>query len=270
MRAIFYVSDGTGITAETIGQGVLTQFDGVEVRSQKIPFVKDAAQASSAVARIQSAWQATGLRPIVVTTVMDPDLTQIIAASGALILDAFAPFIAPLEEELQTKRQARVGQAHGMANRAQYDARIDATNYSLAHDDGVDPEYMDADVVLIGVSRSGKTPTCLYLALNHGVRAANCPLTDEELGQGKLPDRLRRAKERMFGLTIDPLRLQQIREVRRPASKYASLAQCRWEVNEAEIIFRRERIDVLDTTSMSVEEISTRILDAVGRRRGGF
>lgn len=269
-RAIFYVSDGTGITAETIGHSVLTQFEGVRFEQVRIPFVNDAEKARAAVARIQAAWSGTGTRPVVVSTLVDNDAKQTLVESGALVLDAFAPFIAPLEEEFGTRRQSRVGKAHGMADADAYEARISATNYALAHDDGVDPEYREADVILVGVSRSGKTPTCLYLALQYGVRAANCPLTEEELGHGKLPERLSKQRSRLIALTIDPARLQNIREARRPGSRYASLAQCRWEVMEAEKMFKRERLLVFDTTSTSIEEIASKILDAQGLQRSTY
>jgi hypothetical protein len=270
VRAIFYVSDGTGITAETIGHSVLTQFEGVEFESRRIPFVTDAEKARAAVARIQAAWSGTGQRPVVVTTVVDPVVTEALAESGALILDAFAPFIAPLEAEFATRRQPRVGKAHGLADRDAYDTRIAATNYAMAHDDGVDPEYTDAEVILLGVSRSGKTPTCLYMALQFGVRAANCPLTEDELQVGRLSERLLRRRDHLFALTIDPVRLQQIREARRPGSRYASLAQCRWEVAEAEKMYRRDTIPVVSTTHTSIEEIAGKVMTTLGIQREMF
>jgi hypothetical protein len=269
-RTIFYLSDGTGITAETIGHSVLTQFDGVEFDAYRIPFVSDEIAAHAAVARIRNAQTASGSRAIVINTVIDPGLTEILASSGAFMLDVFAPFIAPLEKELKTRRTRHVGHAHGLKNLEEYEQRINATNYALSHDDGVDVNYADAEVILVGVSRSGKTPTCLYMALHYGVRAANYPLTPDDLELAALPARLKNYRGRVFGLTIDPARLVQIREARRPGSRYATLEQCRWEVSEAEKLFRREAIPNLSTTHTSIEEISSKVLAALGLNRQMF
>ncbi|MCE3004751.1 MAG: kinase/pyrophosphorylase [Xanthomonadaceae bacterium] len=269
-RPIFYISDGTGITAETIGHSVLTQFEGVDFDAVRIPFVGDAEQAHAAVARIRNAQAHFGTRPIVINTVVDPELSVILASSGALMLDVFAPFIAPLEKELECKRSSRVGQAHGMVDFAQYEARINATNYALSHDDGVDLNFGDAEVILVGVSRSGKTPTCLYLALHYGVRAANYPLTPEDLESDVLPSRLRPHRRKLFGLTIDPVRLQQVRQQRRPNSRYATMEQCRREVAQAEAMFGRENLHVLSTTHTSIEEIASKVMAAVGLEKQAF
>ncbi len=263
-RAVFFISDGTGITAETIGRSILTQFDGLELSAYRIPFVKGVDEAWRAVERINEAQTATGARPIVITTVMDMALKDIIAQSDALILDAFAPFIAPLEQELSSPRQRHIGRAHGMADLARYEARMAATNYAMAHDDGATTDYSQSEVVLVGVSRVGKTPTCLYMALHFGIKAANYPLIPEDLEKRALPDRLDAVRERIFGLTIDPLRLHQVRQARRPNSEYAALAQCRWEVQAAERIFQRAQIPCTSTTHTSVEELSSRVLAHLG------
>src|ERR1700744_1451314 len=222
-RTIFYVSDGTGITAETIGHSVLTQFDGIDFDTFRLPFVDDEEKAHGAAARIRNIYTTSGARPIVVNTVIDAQLTEILATSGALMIDVFAPFIGPLEDELGTKRSPRIGKAHGLTDFAEYEARINATNYALSHDDGVDVNYADADVILVGVSRVGKTPTCLYMALHYGVKAANYPLTEEDLEKFELPRRLAPYRSRLYGLTIEPQRLAQVREARKPGSRYAKL-----------------------------------------------
>lgn len=270
LRVIFFISDGTGITAETIGASVLTQFEGVRFQSHRLPFVDDEAKAWGAVERIQATQEASGTRPIVVTTVMDAVLNDILAQSGALVLDVFEPFLAPLEKELGTKRQPRVGQAHGLVDRAKYEARIAATNYAMSHDDGVATSYEEAEVILIGVSRSGKTPTCLYMALHFGVRAANYPLIPEDLEKFELPERFQAHRHKLFALTIEPERLQQVREVRRPGSRYASLDQCQWEVVQAERLFRRESIPVVSTTDTSIEEIASKVLETLKIERRMF
>ncbi|HEU0153727.1 MAG TPA: pyruvate, water dikinase regulatory protein [Arenimonas sp.] len=269
-RPVFYVSDGTGITAETIGHSLLTQFSGVEFQTRRIAFVDSVEKAEAAVSEIRRAGQDAGCRPVVVNTVVDPDLNHLLAESGALMLDVFAPFISPLEQELGVRREARVGHAHGMVDFKAYESRINATNYALTHDDGMDIHYDDADVILVGVSRSGKTPTCLYMALHYGVKAANYPLTEEDLEGRELPRRLRAHRRKLFGLTIDPERLQQIRNERRPNSRYATIDTCRFEVQQAEALFRQENIPALSTTHTSIEEIAGKVLAHQGIHRHMF
>ena len=269
-RPVFYVSDGTGITAETIGHSLLTQFSDTDFQTDRISFVDSADKAAEAAARIRTAAEVTGQRPIVVSSCVDGALTEILAGSGALILDVFAPFIEPLERELGEQRQSRVGQAHGMVDFETYHRRINAMNYALTHDDGVATTYDEADVILVGVSRAGKTPTCIYLALHHGVKAANYPLTEEDLEHDRLPPRLRPHRAKLFGLTIDPERLQQIRQERRANSRYAQMDTCRREVAAAEAMLRAERIPTLSTTYTSIEEIASKVLTTLGLHRVMF
>ena len=271
IRPVFYVSDGTGITAETIGHSLLTQFPDTEnFRSDRLPFVDDADKARAAAARIRAAGESAGVRPIVVNTVVDGEITRVLAESGALMLDAFEPFIAPLERELGRKWQARVGQAHGMVDFDAYHRRINAMNYALTYDDGMKQDYADADLILVAVSRAGKTPTCIYLALHHGVKAANYPLTPEDLEEERLPAKLRQYRNKLFGLTIDPIRLHQIRQERRPNSRYAQLDTCKREVAQAEAMLRREGVEMLSTTHASIEEIASRVLEHLGINREMF
>jgi len=270
IRPVFYVSDGTGITAETIGHSLLTQFSGFQFVTDRIAFVDDLDKARDAVSRIRAAGERYGVRPIVVNSCVDQQMSMLLAESGALMLDVFAPFIEPLERELNQPRQARVGRAHGIVDFDTYHRRIEATNYALSHDDGVALDYAEADVVLVGVSRAGKTPTCVYLALHYGVKAANYPLTDGDLESDRLPERLRPYRRKLFGLTIDPDRLHQIRQERRPDSSYSRLETCRREVQAAEALFARERIPTLSTTHTSIEEISSKVLATFGLQREMF
>lgn len=269
-RPVFYVSDGTGITAETIGHSLLTQFADTGFVTDRIPFVDSPERARETAARIRAAGAAHAARPIVVNSCVDPELTALIAESGALMLDVFTPFIASLEAELGKQRQPRVGQAHGMADFDTYHRRINAMNYALTHDDGIAVNYEHADLILVAVSRAGKTPTCVYLALHYGVRAANYPLTEEDLERDCLPERLRPYRSKLFGLTIDPVRLQQIRQERRANSRYAQLDTCKREVAAAEMLFRAERIPVLSTTHASIEEIASKVMTTLGIHRGMF
>ena len=269
-RPVFFISDGTGITAETIGHSLLTQFAGVEFRTLRIPFVDTRDKALAAADEIRAAGLLAGVRPIVVNSAVDPELNALIVASGALMLDIFAPVILPLEQELGTNRQPRMGRAHGMVDFAAYEQRINATNYALSHDDGIDLDYGEADLILTGVSRSGKTPTCLYLALHYGVKAANYPLTEDDLDSDRLPKKLQVHRKKLFGLTIDPIRLQQIRNERKPGSRYATLEQCKREVALAEAMFRVERLPALSTTHTSIEEIASKVLAQFGIQKHMF
>ncbi|MDO1528705.1 pyruvate, water dikinase regulatory protein [Fulvimonas sp. R45] len=269
-RTVYFISDSTGITAETIGNSILAQFEGMHFDKHRLPFIDNVHKAENAALRIKTHYARTGEKPIVVNTMADRALCDIVASSGALMLDVFAPFIGPLEEELGAKRSGAVNRSHGLVDFDKYEARINATNYALAHDDGIDVDYSQADLILVGVSRSGKTPTCLYMALHYGVCAANYPLTDEDLEKLELPARLRPWKDRLYGLTIDAARLAQIREQRRPGSRYATLKQCRWELEQADRLMRQANLPCLNTTHVSIEEIASKIFDRFGIERTMF
>ena len=269
-RTVFFISDSTGITAETIGNSILAQFEGLRFDKHRLPFIDDAHKAEAAALRIKTHYARTGERPIVVNTLADRMLSDVVASSGALMLDVFAPFIGPLEAELGTKRSGAVNRSHGLVDFDKYEARINATNYALSHDDGIDVNYAEADLILVGVSRSGKTPTCLYMALHYGVSAANYPLTDEDLEKLELPARLRPFRDRLFGLTIEAGRLAQIREQRRAGSRYATLKQCQWELAQAERLMTQANIPCLNTTHVSIEEIASKIFARFGIERTMF
>lgn len=270
VRPVFYVSDGTGITAETIGHSLLTQFTRTRFVSDRYPFVDNVGRAREIAAKIRAAGETHGARPIVINSCMDANVSGALAESGALMLDVFAPFIEPLERELGQVRESRVGLAHGMVDFDTYHRRINAMNFALTHDDGAATDYAGADVVLVAVSRAGKTPTCVYLALHYGIHAANYPLTEEDLEHDRLPPRLEPYRSKLFGLTIDPARLQQIRQERRPNSRYAQFETCKREVRAAEMMFRAENIPTLSTTNTSIEEIASKILTTFGIQREMF
>ncbi len=265
-RTVFFVSDQTGVTAETLGHSLMTQFEGQEFRPVTLPFVSSPDKAEEAVRRINRA-ASQGLRPIVFSTLVQDDLREILMGANALFLDLFSTFVGPLERELDARSTHRAGRAHGMADLAAYTTRIEATNFSLANDDGSGGDYAHADVVLIGVSRVGKTPTCVYMALQYGVFAANYPLTEDDLEAGRLPPRLEPYRAKLFALTIRPERLQQIRNERRPDSRYASRQQVLYELRAAEALFSRYALPWLDTTECSIEEIASRILNTSGIER---
>jgi regulator of PEP synthase PpsR (kinase-PPPase family) len=267
-RAVFFISDQTGVTAETLGHSLITQFTGQQFRQVTLPFIDTEDKAHAAVRTIDEAAKQDAVRPIVFSTMVQPDLREIVRTSVGLYLDLFDEFLDPLASELGEQPNYAPGRAHGVSDIDAYMRRIEATNFALANDDGgISRNYDVADVILVGVSRSGKTPTCLYLALQYGVFAANYPITDEELESGTLPDFLIEQKHKLFGLTITPERLQQIRKERRPMGRYASAQQVRFELREAEKIFRRYDIPYVNTTTFSIEEISSRILDSTGVER---
>lgn len=261
-RTVFFVSDQTGVTAETMGHSLLTQFDGRGFRPITLPFISTVDKAEEAVTRIDSAAREDGVRPIVFSTLVNDEIRAVVMRANCLYLDFFEAFLGPMEQELGQTSSHALGRAHGVTDLAAYTARINATNFALANDDGSqNREYDTADVILIGVSRTGKTPTCVYLALQYGVYAANYPLVEDDLEARRLPPPIAPFREKLFGLTIRPDRLQQIRQERRPDSRYASITQCTYEVRAAEQLFDRYGVPYLDTTDTSIEEIASRVLE---------
>ena len=270
-RSVFFISDSTGITAETLGHALLTQFDDLEFRQVTIPFVRNPRRAEDAVKKINAAADEDGARPIVFSTLTGSDLHRTVSASDGLVLDVFSVFLRPLELELERGSAHATGRFHGLGDRANYDARIAAVDFALKHDDGEGVKgYCEADLILVGVSRSGKTPTCVYLSMQFGVRAANYPFTVEDIERESLPAALKSHRERLFGLTIAPERLRRIRSQRRPDSRYASFTQCRMEVRAVESLLQREGVPFLDSSAASIEEIATSILHRTGIERRVF
>ncbi|HLX28059.1 MAG TPA: pyruvate, water dikinase regulatory protein [Casimicrobiaceae bacterium] len=261
-RTVFFISDRTGITAEMLGNSLLTQFEDIHFHRVTIPFVDSMEKVADAVRQVNATAAAEGRRPIVVSSVVDETMSEAIRRdTNGLTLDMFQIFIQPLESELGAKSSHAAGRSHGIANSHEYFARMEAINFTQAYDDGAATRDLDkAQVILVGVSRCGKTPTSLYLALQFGIRAANFPLTPDDFADRRLPASVMPFRERLFGLTIQPERLREIREERRPRSHYAQLENCRYEVREAEHLMQQHSIPMLDTTSKSIEEIATTIL----------
>jgi len=260
-HTVFFVSDGTGITAETFGNSILSQF-AIKPRHVRLPFIDTVDKAHQVVRQVNHTAELEGRRPIVFVTLVDPEILGIVKGhSKGLVLDMFNTFIEPLEAEFGITSNHRIGRFSDVSESKEYSDRIEAINFALAHDDGQSAKSLaEADVILVGVSRSGKTPTSLYLAMQHGIKAANYPLIPEDFERGKLPSTLMPFKAKCFGLTIDPDRLARIRNERRPNSKYASIDNCRYEVREGETMMKREGIAWLSSTHKSIEEIATTIL----------
>ena len=267
-RSIFFVSDGTGITAETLGRALLTQFQGVSLQYVNLPFVNNTDTLALALKRIEQAAAADNEQPIVFSTIIDRGLRERLIDCCAVVIDFFEAFTGRLEGALGQQAAHVSGRFHGMGNRTVYGERMNAVHYALDHDDGVTTRnFSKADVILVGVSRSGKTPVSLYLALNYGIHAANYPFSDDDFAIGGLPERLEPYRAKLFGLTVQPERLQQIRQERRPDSRYSDPAQIANELKAAEQLYRRERIPFLDVTFSSVEEIAAAIIQQAGLRR---
>jgi regulator of PEP synthase PpsR (kinase-PPPase family) len=263
-RTAFFISDGTGITSEAVGMSLLSRFESIDFERVTIPYIDSVERAEEACKRINAAAERDGQKVLIFDTIVNDEIRRVIAAANCLMIDIFSAFLGLLEQELGVPSTNRVGRTR-MTENSHYVERIESVNFALDNDDGARTQhYQQADVILIGVSRSGKTPTCLYLGMQYGIKAANYPLTEEDIEDQKLPAALREHREKLFGLTIDPDRLALIRNERRPNSRYASIRQCNFEVEEVELMYKRERIPYLNTTHYSVEEIATRIMVGAG------
>ena len=268
MRKVFYISDGTAITAEVLGHAVLSQFD-VKFEQITIPFVESLEKAQKVAYKINDINDDDEI-PLVFHSIIDTTIRSIIEEANCLPHDFLNSFVAPLEKQLGLKAKPKTHRTHGIANEA-YNARIDAINYSLDNDDGISLKHLDkAEIILVGVSRCGKTPSSLYLAMQFGIATANYPFIGQDMDSLVLPEQLKAYKHKIFGLTIDPNRLHDIRNQRRANSQYSSLRNCRLEVKEVEMLYRKERIPYIDTTKLSVEEITAKIIEITGHKRKMF
>lgn len=266
MRTAFYISDGTAITAEVFGHALLTLFP-AQFEHVTLPFVENVEMAALVTQRINDCFKTTGLRPLVFHTFVDEALRQLISQSEGICYDFLNTFVEPIQKELGMAPVPKTHRTHSMHEKT-YDFRIDAVNYALANDDGANlKNFNQADIILVGVSRSGKTPTSLYLALQYGIKAANYPFVEEDMAELTLPAELKKHQAKLFGLTITPERLSQIREQRRPNSRYASIKQCALELKEVEMLYQREQIPYINSTQLSIEEISAKIISLTGLKR---
>lgn len=266
-RSIFFVSDHTGITAEVLGQSLMARFEGQALHYVTRPFVDSPEKVRAVAMEIDQA-ALEGPRPFVFTSITDPALAAALKGTRGLLLDLFAPYLGVLEAELGQRPSERVGRYHRISDLASYQMRMDAVDFALTTDDGLGTQlYGRADIILTGVSRAGKTPTCLYLGLQYGIRASNYPLADDDFGKLALPETLEGYRSKIFGLTIDPVRLHQIRRERKPNSSYATLERCEFEVRRAEDLFRAQKVAALNTTTTSVEEIAATIMQAANLTR---
>ncbi len=267
-RTVFFISDGTGITAEALGDSLLAQFEEIEFDKITLPYINTPEKAAESVKAITAAGIKDGLRPVLIDTIVNDEIRQILDNCDTLKIDVFSTFIKPLEHEFRTRSSYSVGKSHSIVEASSYRERINSVNFALENDDGARiKQYSKADIILVGVSRCGKTPTCLYMALQFGIRAANYPLTEDDLANKELPECLLPHKEKLYGLTIDPFQLTAIRHERRPNSRYSSLDQCDKEIRFVERLFASQQIPFINTTTFSIEEISTRIMADRGLHR---
>lgn len=270
-RPVFFLSDGTGITAETLGNTLLTQFEGVTFHKTTLPFIATVERARTTVEYINHVAQRQGVKPILISTTVNEAVRNVLRGAEAVFMDLFDQFIPVLEEELGQKSTHAQGRAHGVADSKRYNARIAAMNYAMEHDDGQSiRDLARAELILIAPSRCGKTPTSLYLALQYGVFATNVPLIQEDLEAGRLPTVLAGHTAKLFGLTSDAERLVQVRSERRPGSRYASLAQCSFELRQAEQLYRKHQIPFVNSANMSIEEMATMVMQEKGLRKSAF
>jgi len=267
-RTVFFVSESTGITAEALGHSLLSQFESVDFERVYMPFINTELRAKALLERVAEAAERDGARPIIFSTMLDDKVRAVMKSGAGYFLELFEIFIDPLSQELGVEPSRKPGRSHAIIEPNSYIKRINAINFAMSNDDGVRPDnFGRADVVIIGVSRSGKTPTCIYLAMHYGLMAANYPITEEDFARGDLPKEIYTNKEKVYGLMIDTQRLHLIRSERRANSEYASLKRCQDDIRRAQAMFQRLGIRVLDTTSQSIEEIASHILKAVKNKQ---
>ncbi len=261
-RTAFIVSDRTGLTAEAMAHSLLSQFPSIDFHMETFTFVDTVGKARKLVDRCHQIQQSSGMAPLIFLTMVNDDLRAVFDETGMEIFDLFRTFIGPMEERLGVKSSHTIGKSHGVTDEKAYTSRIAAVHFALQTDDGMDLEhYRQADLIIVGVSRCGKTPTSLYLSLHYGLYVSNYPLTDHELEKKELPPALQRHTDKLFGLTIDPFRLLQIRQQRYQGSSYSTAATCQREIAQAEALFRANGIPWLNTTRMSVEEIGAMVVN---------
>ena len=263
---VFFLSDSTGISAETMGNALLIQFPQLRFERRLIPFIATVAEAQRVVAVLDEAADGPAT-PIAFTTAATDEIRQVLHTTRCPMIDFFELHMSRVEEVFGVAAHREVAKLHGVGDIQRYNSRMAAIEYSIEHDDGQSIRAMDkADVVLVAPSRCGKTPTTMYLALQHGLFVANYPLVEEDLDQAALPRPVRHLREKCIGILADAARLSEVRQARRPNSRYASLEQCRFELRRAEAMYDANRLPVINSTTRSVEEMSTLILQILSSR----
>ncbi|MBT0075662.1 kinase/pyrophosphorylase [Vibrio alginolyticus] len=270
-RDVFYVSDGTAITCETLGHVVLGQFPFIP-NEKTFPFVESQDKATDVVKEIETSYQRNGVKPLVFFSIVVPEVREMLLEAPAYSYDVLESIVQKVQDDIQMAPKPKLQRSRSVGKDSDtYFDRITAIEYTLAHDDGITLKGLEqADIILLGVSRSGKTPTSLYMAMQFGLRVVNYPFIAEDVKMMRLLPEFEIHRHKLFGLTIDPERLTEIRENRLSGSDYASTEQCKLELDTVEALFRREAIPYINTSSLSVEEITTRILEKAGMKRRLF
>lgn len=264
---VYFLSDSTGISAETMGNALLAQFPGIPFERTLIPFLRTPEEAREARDRLDTAMSGP-MTPIVFLTIVDPAVREIVLETRAPVIDLIGGHMAQLERQLGVAGDRAPARLHSQGDQGRYNRRMAAVEFAIEHDDGQSVRALEkADIIIIAPSRCGKTPTSMYLALQHGVFVANYPLVDEDFEAGTLPGGIARLTDRCFGLLTSPQRLSEVREERRPESRYASLDQTRWELSRAKRLYDTCSIPYVDSSTKSVEEMSTLILQSVPAAR---
>lgn len=264
MHSVFYISDQTGITTEKLGSALLVKFPQLEFHKDSFPFANTPTKIGKALLRVRNRYLMDGHKPIIISSMINPELRKMLKVDYAIHLDFFEAFIGTLEQAFGLSAEMTEGKVHSIGNEEKYNHRIDAIHYSLDNDDGVScKNYDDADIIIIGVSRVGKTPTSIYLAVNYGIKVANYPLAENDLLSSHLPKSLVPYHHKLFGLSIEPERLQQLRTNRMPGTKYASLENCQMEIAAAEKIMNTCGVPFINSNHKSIEEISVAIMQLV-------
>ena len=270
IQRVFFISDGTGITIESLGGSLFTQFPDIQFEKTIFPFVSNQKEVERVIAQIKCASSQDENPPLVFTSLANEEIKNLFSSNNITVIDIFSTFMPTMELHLGTSASHAIGETHGVSSTSNYVQRIEALNFALNHDDGMKINDLNqADIILTGVSRSGKTPTCLYLAMHYNLKTANYPLADADFESPTLPQAIAEFQDRLFGLTISPQQLCRIREERKPNSKYASLEQCAYEVSKAESIFNNTKLLYLDSTSISIEEIATTIIQRLDLKTQG-
>jgi [pyruvate, water dikinase]-phosphate phosphotransferase / [pyruvate, water dikinase] kinase len=266
---VFFLSDSTGISAETMGNALLIQFPDLHFERTLIPFISSVEEAREVVAQLDAAMEGP-VTPLVFSTAAVDEVREELNKSKAPIIDFFGIHMSRVEEQLGARGLREARRLQGVGDVRRYNSRMAAIEFAIEHDDGLSPRGLDrADVVLLAPSRCGKTPTAMYLALQHGMFVANYPLVDEDLETTDLPRPVQDLADRCFGLTTTVSRLSRVRQERRPDSRYASEEQCRYELRRATAIYETHSLPTVDTSAASVEEIATVVIQTLARQRRG-
>jgi regulator of PEP synthase PpsR (kinase-PPPase family) len=260
---VFFLSGSTGISAETMGNVLLIQFPDLHFERRLFPFITTVEEARRVVAILDAAMDGP-VPPLVFSTAAVDEIREVLLTTRCPVIDFFGLHMQRVEETLGVRGMRVAARPHGMGDLQRYNNRMSAIEFAMQHDDGQSLRALDkAEVILVAPSRCGKTPTTMYLALQHGIFVANYPLVDEDFESIDLPRPLRKLRDRCFGILTTPQRLSQVRTERRASSKYASLEQCTYELRRAAAMFRLHNVPTIDSTTSSVEEMATVILQHI-------